>query len=187
MRLLNNNNETMDSLVTNAAKTNDLKGFSQPVWQFVLLSVLTFGIYDFYWYYRNWKNLKMYKDLNIDPIWRTIGTVVPILGLFLIYSAHKDYQKLIIEEGVNRKVYPGLIVLVIILTGLLVNLPDPYWMLCFLSIIPLAIVQDVLNELWKKVQPDFVHNNKLNGKQITLVVIGAIWWILAILGMLIPE
>ncbi|RKP57989.1 hypothetical protein D7Z26_00280 [Cohnella endophytica] len=185
---MDNNDGTIELVASSTViNKSDLNGYCQPVWHFVFLSVLTFGLYDLYWYYRNWKYLKKYKGLNISPVWRTIGILVPIFGLYLIYSAHKDYHNLIKEEGVNRTIYPGLIVVAIIITGLLTRLPDPYWLLCFLSTIPLAIVQKILNELWRKVQPGLIHRTKFRGRQIFLIVIGVIWWLLAIIGMTVPE
>ena len=31
---------------------------AQAPWRLVLLSIITFGIYEIYWFYRNWKHLK---------------------------------------------------------------------------------------------------------------------------------
>lgn len=163
----------------------DQYAYSQPVWHFILLSVLTLGIYDVYWYYRNWKYLAEFKKLDISPGWRTAGLFVPILNLFLIYGAHKDYRDLIKEEGLNREIYPGLIIVVIIIAGLITNLPDPFWLISFLATIPLAIVQGILNELWRKVQPELIHKTNFRGRQIFLMVFGAIIWFFMIVGIFI--
>ena len=53
--------------------------------------------------------------MEISPIWRTIGLLIPILNLFLIYRAHAEYRDFIKEEGIDREIYPGIIVLVIII------------------------------------------------------------------------
>ncbi len=50
---------------------------AQPVWDFVLLSIVTFGFYEFYWFYRNWTHLKLHKNLDISPAWRTAGSFCP--------------------------------------------------------------------------------------------------------------
>jgi hypothetical protein len=177
--------ETINS--HSVALNKDRFSFYQPVWHFVLLSIITFGIYDIYWYYRNWKNLRSFKNLNFSAVWRTVGLCIPILNLFLIYHAHKQYRNLVNEEGIQRDIYPGIIVMVIIISTGLTNLPDPYWLLCFVGTIPLAIVQSVLNELWIKVQPEHIHRTKLHGRQIFLIVVGGIVWFLAILGMILPD
>ncbi|MDP2396488.1 MAG: DUF4234 domain-containing protein [bacterium] len=43
-----------------------------PIWKFILLSVITFGIYELVWFYRNWKFLKSEQNLKITPLLRTI-------------------------------------------------------------------------------------------------------------------
>jgi len=161
--------------------------YYQPVWHFVLLSIMTFGIYDVYWYYKNWKRIKKYKELKFSPVWRTIGLFIPILNLFLIYKAHVEYREFIKEKEINSEIYPGRIVLVIMISAALVRLPDPYWLLSFVGTIPLAMVQGVLNDLWRKLQVDCIHTNKLNGRQILLIVFGGILWLLVLLGMTLPE
>lgn len=161
--------------------------FYQPVWHFVLLSILTFGLYDVYWYYKNWKYLKSYKGLEFSPVWRTVGLFIPIYNLILLYNFHKDYRDLVEEEGISRAIYPGRIILVIMASFVLVRLPDPYWMLSFVSVIPLAMVQSVLNDLWDKVQPDKRRREALRVRQVMLIVIGALIWLLSIYAMLLPE
>jgi len=54
--------------------------FKQPIRNLVLLYVFTFGIYEIYWFYRNWKHMKIHKNLDISPGWRTVGLFVPIYG-----------------------------------------------------------------------------------------------------------
>jgi hypothetical protein len=185
---MGSNDTTPELVIVQPVINNkDQFAFSQPVWHFIVLSILTFGIYDIYWYYRNWKYIVVYKSLGISPGWRTVGLFVPILNLFLIYGAHKDYKNLIREEGINRDIYPGRITLVIVITGILTRLPDPFWLLCFLATIPLAIVQGILNELWRKVQPDRIHRSNFLGRQIFLRVLGIIFWLLIIIGMVLPE
>jgi len=165
----------------------DAYSFYQPVWQFVVLSILTLGIYDIYWYYKNWKHLKAIQFSNFSPVLRTIGLLIPIVNFFIIYKAHKDYRYLIIEKGINRDIYPGLIVLVIAISFALTRLPDPYWLLCFIATIPLAIVQDILNELWDTVQVGKPRRTAWRGRQIFLIVVGTILWTFTIIGMLFPE
>ena len=42
-------------------------------WKFVFMSVTTFGLYDLYWSYKCWWDLKLRRRPNIWPVWRTIG------------------------------------------------------------------------------------------------------------------
>lgn len=47
-----------------------------PIWKFILLSVITFGIYELVWFYRNWKFLKNEQNLKITPFLRTIFSTI---------------------------------------------------------------------------------------------------------------
>ncbi len=51
--------------------TSRIEGFLYiPVRRLVLLSMLTFGVYSYYWQYRNWAYVKEREGLSISPFWR---------------------------------------------------------------------------------------------------------------------
>jgi hypothetical protein len=159
--------------------------YAQPVLRFVLLSFFTLGIFNIYWYYRNWKHLKNFRNVNISPGWKTVGLFIPLVGFVLIYGAHRDYKYLIEEEAVNRKLYPGWIILILIVCAIMTRLPGAYWLLGYLSIIPLAIVQGVLNDLWAKVQPEFPMRTKWRAGEIVLLIFGILFWVLIVIGLIV--
>src|SRR3990170_2786815 len=39
----------------------------QPAWHFAVLSAAKLGLYEIYWFYRNWRQLGAYKELDILP------------------------------------------------------------------------------------------------------------------------
>jgi formylglycine-generating enzyme required for sulfatase activity len=160
---------------------------AQPVWHFVLLSILTGGLYCFYWIYRNWIHLKAHKGLNISPFWRTVGLSVPIYGLILIYRQLEDIRNFSKTAGVDETYSPGWILFGFLILPALGGLPDPFWLLGFTSLLPLAVVQRVLNLYWKKEQPELVERTKFSKSQIVLLVIGGICWLPIIIGMFLPE
>lgn len=160
---------------------------AQPVWQFVLLALITFGIYEIYWFYRNWKHLKFHNNLDISPGWRTVGLFVPILNIVLIYKQFKNIRDFTKEAGCDIHLSPGWITVSYIALGLLANLPDPFWLLGFLGVVPLAVVQGVLNSYWEKEQSQLVVRKGLSGGQVALLVFGAIFWIIVLIGTFIPE
>ncbi len=41
-----------------------------PIARLVLFSIASFGIYEIYWMYRNWRYVKDRKKLQIEPFWR---------------------------------------------------------------------------------------------------------------------
>ncbi|MCX6009228.1 MAG: DUF4234 domain-containing protein [Chloroflexi bacterium] len=159
----------------------------QPVWHFVLLSILTLSAYEIYWFYRNWKQMKVHKNLDMSPGWRTAGLFVPIYGLVLAYRQFRDVRDFSREAGIDKSYSPGWILFAWITINVLWKLPDPFWLLSFGSVLPLAVVQGVLNSYWEKEQPGLMRRTKFSGGQIALIVIGGIVWILMLIGMLFPE
>jgi hypothetical protein len=159
----------------------------QPVWQFVLLSVATLGIYEVYWFYRNWKQPKVHKNLDISPGWRTAGLFIPIYGLMLAYRQLEDIKNFAITAGIDKTYSSGWVLVGWIFFSILGLLPGPFGFLGLLSVWPLTIVQQVLNSYWTSEQSELPHRTKFSGKQIVLLVIGGAFLILAVIGTFIPE
>ena len=54
-------------------KTNgetDALYFYVPMSRYILMSLATFGVYQFYWIYKNWEYLKNRDKMDIHPFWR---------------------------------------------------------------------------------------------------------------------
>ena len=68
--------------------THRFEGFLYiPVLRLILLSVLTFGIYCFYWQYRNWVYVKEREEFSIRPFWRAW------FWPFFVYALLKEIRK----------------------------------------------------------------------------------------------
>lgn len=70
--LLDENKEETKKEKSHSIKTNDKKKYSNYVSEskFIFLSIITFGIYELVWAYRNWKLIKEKENLDIMPFWR---------------------------------------------------------------------------------------------------------------------
>lgn len=67
---------------------NRVEGFLYiPVSRLILLSMLTFGVYCYYWQYRNWVYVKEREGLSISPFWRAW------FWLFFVYALLKAMKK----------------------------------------------------------------------------------------------
>lgn len=163
-------------------RDKDAYSYYQPVWIFVLLSIITLGAYDIYWYYKNWVYLEKFKNIQLFPFVRTLGLFIPLINLLLIYDANKQYRNLVIEQNIQREIYPKIIVLVIAIALFLSRAPHPFWLFLLIGTITLALVQSVLNDLWKHVQEGYIHKTKLSGAEIYFIIIGGIIWSVLVLG-----
>ena len=74
--------------VEGVENTNRVEGFLYiPVSRLILLSMLTFGVYCYYWQYRNWAYVKEREGLSISPFWRAWFWV------FFVYALLKAMKK----------------------------------------------------------------------------------------------
>jgi len=152
----------------------------QPTWHLIILSIATLGLYDLYWFYRNWKHFKNHKGLNIRPGWRTVGIFVPIYGLFLIWEQFEDSYNYA-EEASEKKTKPFKWALGwYIVCNLLFRLPHPYWLLTNLAVFALVDMQKRLNSYWRHEQPDLPIRAKLSARQWIVVICGVLYWALVL-------
>jgi S1-C subfamily serine protease len=157
-------------------------GDGQPVWQLVLLSLLTLNLYHLRWFYRTWKQLKQDQDQHMSPFLHTLGLLVPILNIALVLNLFREIKEYAEDAGVPPRWGPGAPLAGFFGLGLLWWLPEPWSLLACASVAPLAVVQSALNRYWKVRQPALPMRTALSGGQTATVVAGGIFLLLAGLG-----
>jgi len=78
------------------------------------LSILSFGIYETYWFYRNWRAIKIQQNVNLSPFWRACFSVI------FAYRMFKDILSTATELGYKEIYSPGFLAI-------------GYWAFCALS------------------------------------------------------
>jgi hypothetical protein len=136
--------------------------FAQPVWQFVLLTLFTFGLYEIRWYYRNWKYLKIH-NLDTRPGWRTVGLLVPLWNIALIIEQLRDIRDCARAAGCEKSYSVAGVFIAHLVLALLTFMPVPFHVLSLFTVWPYAIVQSVLNEYWRKEQPQLMERRRFSG------------------------
>jgi len=107
--------------------------FAPPPLKFIAMSICTFGIYELYWSYRNWRFVKDRDGLDIMPFWRAF--FYPLWHYSLLTELNTTLKSKVLSSRAFRVV---LAVLVLAL-NMTIRLPDPYWMvstLTFLGFLP---------------------------------------------------
>lgn len=122
---------------------SELRFFSVSLVKFAVMSLMTLGIYEQYWAYRNWVLIKERERSAIMPFWRGFFLLVWIYPLLIrIRDA---------EEGAEPRPKKTLqvipVVVAYMLITLLYNLRGPLWMISLLSFVPLLPVQSRVNRL----------------------------------------
>jgi len=153
-----------------------------------LFLILTFGIYEIYWFYKNWQAIKEFEGQEIYPFWRAIFAVFFCYSLFkkVLESAKSHAYKssyspawlatayillLVIGNGLSRveshDVGFNLIWLIIIIVA-------------FISLLP---VQKAINFNNKKIRKDFKLRKEFSSGEVVLIVIGMILFLLVFIGV----
>jgi len=161
-----------------------------PVRRLTVLIFASFGLYQFYWFWRNWRDLG-----RPHPGWRTAGLFVPILNFFLVYDLFRTVQIAAMRLGIagfsaaraflaflGVNVFATAVWLMIYrwkpkgfsesLSLLLIDV-----LLLALQILPLVYVQGALNAVWSEVEPRLPVRVAFSRGEVILV--GAclfLWW-----------
>jgi len=157
----------------------------------ILMSILSFGIYDAYWIYKNWRYLNERDRLNIKPFWRGI------FGIFYCHSLmnaiHNDPQTNALKPAQFSAgmLATGWVILVVvanvisrsedprvILIGSIVTLPS------FLFLIP---VQNYINSVNQAVQPLPPRNKWWSFGHIVCFGVGLLCWLGLLAEYILPP
>lgn len=156
---------------------------AQAVAQLAILTVLTIGLYLFRWFYRTCNDLKSVGGSQFSPGLRTLGLLVPIVNLFILYNFFDQIRTARSTVGLTRLPNAGWMLVAVIFCGGLWRLPDAWGLLGLTLLLPLTITQGYLNELWVKVDGTTA-TRKWSRIHIAIVVIALVVGGLAVYGTL---
>jgi|SRR3989338_5664899 len=156
-----------------------------------LFSILTLGIYEIYWFYKNWQAVKSAEGQKISPFWRAIFAVFFCHGLFkkVLESAKSHAYQASYSPGWLATAY---ILLLVVGNGL--SKVESYdvgfnliWLIIAITTFtPLLSVQKAINFNNEKVKGGPVLKQGFSGGEVTLIVIGVIWFLLVLVGTFSP-
>ena len=177
----------MSTLLRAAATTEDVQAYrNAPLFavslpKFVVMSVCTLGLYEFYWCYRHWQAERRREEENLSPFWRTVFAPVWVFALL------PRIQSLTTKHGVPATWSATGLALAFLLLNAAWRLPDPVWLVCLLTCLPLIPVQQSVNRLNATLVPEAGRNDRFSGLNVLFIVIGTILLLLLLLSLLFPE
>ena len=80
----------------------------------ILMTILSYGLYLFYWFYLTWKQYRDHTGGEAYPVWHALTLLVPIYGLFRTHAHMRSFSELMIQANMSCSINAGLAVLVII-------------------------------------------------------------------------
>ena len=154
--------------------------FDVGVRKLVVMSVATFGVYEVYWFYRNWAVARS-RGMNVSPLVRAI--FAPLFA----WSLFKEIESAAATAQLSIPRRAGALALLFFVLELPWRLPPPLWLLGFASVIPLALVQRSVSQIHAALGLDSSVNDRLTKSNVMIVVVGSIVLALAVLGSIMPD
>lgn len=142
----------------------------------VMLSVLTFGLYEIYWFYKQWQFVKKAKDLKVTPWAR--GLFSPLFA----YPLFKHVFELARDAGEKSSPSAGWLAIAYFILVSMGRFTGWVWIISFGSVLPLFPVQNRINLLWSKKHLNDTISTIFSWKEITIMIIGAVFLLLILFG-----
>ena len=147
----------------------------------VVMSTCTLGIYELYWYYKNWCAIKERDEPEIMPFWRAF------FAPLFCYSLFRKIQATAESQQIQGSIEPGPLALGWFVFTVLAKLPDPYWLASFLAVAFLLPVQATVNEVNRVASPRHDPNRTYTGWNVVAIAFGGLLLVLILVGTFLPS
>jgi hypothetical protein len=141
----------------------------------VLMCVVTFGFYQLYWFYQQWRHVQR-RGERIHPALRTLFAGIFCYALFRRVSTDAT------QHGIARVPSALACAVAFILLSVAVQLPAPWSSLSLLSLLPLALVQRAASAAALAAVPTADPNTRLTPINWFGVILGVVILVMAVLA-----
>jgi hypothetical protein len=142
----------------------------------IVLSLCTLGLYEVYWFYKNWQQIKARDQSDIWPAARAI------FAIFYCSSCFKHIRDFETPGLGKTSLAAGELAAGWIIITLLGRLPDPFWLISLGAPFFLLPVQSQVNRINAAINPEHDPNSRFSVANWIAVVLGAILLVLAVIG-----
>jgi hypothetical protein len=155
--------------------------FPVSVRKFVVLSFLSFGIYDIYWTYRQWRRIRDHEHEDVSPFWRTFfGFAWNFSLLPRIAASGRKYQVPVGWSGTTLAL--GYLVM-----QFCTRLPDPGFLIAFLSFIPLIPAAQAIERINTAAGATEDPNATFTGGTWIAMILGGLCMLVILIGLMLPP
>lgn len=146
--------------------------FAISVVKLIVLSFVTGGFYQLYWFYQHWQTIRARTGERLSPLLRTI-----FAPFFFFPLARR-----ITSEAPPGQVSPLLLAIVFISFGILpvIPLPEPWSLIALLNVLPLLEVQSQANLVNAAKTPSANPNRRFTWPNVVWIAAGAALWTVTI-------
>jgi hypothetical protein len=154
--------------------------FPVSITKLIVLSTFTLGIYEFYWFYKNWRLIRQREKSDISPFWRTF------FGYFYCHAMFRRVREQQARLEGSSSLSADLLAAGWIIASLVWLLPDPYLLLSFLAVLFMVPVQRVAERLNAAVAPNHDRNARMTLGNWAAVVVGGLVLVLLLVAIFLP-
>ena len=169
------------ALEVDGAPTSSPYFFTTSTLKLSLMSICTLGIYELYWFYKNWVLVKERTGQNIMPFWRAF--FAPLWAYSCFRHIKTSAQECEIEESLPI----GLLAIIYFLFHALWRLPDPFWLVSYLSFLLILPANSVALSINRNLQSDFENNDGFSGWNWVGLILGGVMFLLTLAGTFMPD
>jgi hypothetical protein len=146
----------------------------------LLMCVVTFGAYEIYWFYQQWRHVQR-RGERVHPALRTL-----FAGLFC-YALFRRVSEDATQRGIARAPSAIGCAVAFIALAITVRLPDPWSTLSLLQLLPLALVQRAASAAALAAVPGADPNTRLTPINWVGIAFGVMILLLAALAATLPP
>jgi hypothetical protein len=144
--------------------------------KFLLMCVVTFGGYQIYWFYQQWRHVQRRGEV-VHPALRTLFT-----GIFC-YALFRRVAEDALARGVASVPSPIASAVAFVLLSITWQLPAPWSSLSLLSLVPLLLVQRAASAAALAAVPTADPNTRLTPINWVGVVFGVLILVMMVIGL----
>jgi hypothetical protein len=163
--------------VESAGATAPARFFAVSPVKLVVMSICTLGLYQIFWFYRQWVHIKNHSEPLIIPWARAL------FGIFWCYSCFEFIRNEERRLDVEPTLAAGPLAIGWIVVSLTWRLPEPSFLIGFLAPLLLIPVQQHINRINTLEAPDHDKNARFTGWNWLGVTLGGIFLLLIIVGL----
>jgi hypothetical protein len=154
--------------------------FTPSTTKLVVMSIFTLGLYELYWFYKNWLVINN-AGKKCNPLLRAF--FAPLFA----YACFWHIRESKIKNKVDVKFPIIFLSIVYFILQATWNLPAQYGLISFLSFLPIAIANRTALTINQAQFPGFISDNKFSKWNYLAIIFGGIMVVFVILGSFSPD
>ncbi len=154
--------------------------FAVSLWKLAVMSIFTLGLYDLYWFYRNWQRIRVREQRNMSPAARVF------LALFFCFPCFRRIRSYGLAKGLRPAPPILLLALLWTMAKLAGGLPGPLGLVSLIGLLFLLPVQAYANRINAEDDPEHDRNGRFTQWNWLWIFIGTCLLLIDLIAASLP-